>query len=78
MSLNLYLLRHGETTYSRSGGHCGWIDPDLTPEGQQMAAAFAGLGQDQSILIATRFAASVKQRLLPALTTSESSLRAAH
>ncbi len=41
MSLNLYLLRHGETTYSRSGGHCGWIDPDLTPEGQQMAAAFA-------------------------------------
>lgn len=41
MSLNLYLLRHGETTYSRSGGHCGWIDPDLTPEGEEMAAAFA-------------------------------------
>jgi broad specificity phosphatase PhoE len=41
MSLNLYLLRHGETIYSRSGGHCGWIDPDLTPEGEEMAAAFA-------------------------------------
>jgi broad specificity phosphatase PhoE len=41
MSLNLYLLRHGETIYSRSGGHCGWIDPDLTTEGEQMATAFA-------------------------------------
>lgn len=41
MSLNLYLLRHGETIYSRSGGHCGWIDPDLTAEGEEMAAAFA-------------------------------------
>jgi len=41
MSLNLYLLRHGETIYSRSGGHCGWIDPDLTEIGQQMAVAFA-------------------------------------
>jgi broad specificity phosphatase PhoE len=41
MSLNLYLLRHGETVYSRSGGHCGWIDPDLTTEGEQMAIAFA-------------------------------------
>jgi broad specificity phosphatase PhoE len=41
MSLNLYLLRHGETTYSRSGGHCGWIDPNLTTEGEEMAAAFA-------------------------------------
>jgi broad specificity phosphatase PhoE len=41
MSLNLYLLRHGETTYSRSGGHCGWIDPNLTTEGEEMATAFA-------------------------------------
>jgi broad specificity phosphatase PhoE len=41
MSLNLYLLRHGETIYSRSGGHCGWIDPELTAEGEEMALAFA-------------------------------------
>lgn len=41
MSLRLYLLRHGETPYSRSGGFCGALDPDLTPEGEQMAVAFA-------------------------------------
>uniref|UniRef100_B8HPP7 Phosphoglycerate mutase n=1 Tax=Cyanothece sp. (strain PCC 7425 / ATCC 29141) TaxID=395961 RepID=B8HPP7_CYAP4 len=40
-NLNLYLLRHGETIYSRSGGYCGDLDPELTPAGQQMAAAFA-------------------------------------
>lgn len=40
MSLKLYLLRHGETIYSRTGGYCGDIDPDLTNEGQQMADAF--------------------------------------
>lgn len=41
MSLKLYLLRHGETTYSRSGGYCGELDPDLTPEGEEMAKGFA-------------------------------------
>ncbi|HEY9846723.1 MAG TPA: histidine phosphatase family protein [Candidatus Caenarcaniphilales bacterium] len=41
MSLNLYLLRHGETTYSKTGGFCGDLDPDLTPDGMQMAEAFA-------------------------------------
>jgi len=41
MSLNLYLLRHGETTYSKTGGYCGDLDPELTPEGMQMAEAFA-------------------------------------
>jgi broad specificity phosphatase PhoE len=41
MSLTLYFLRHGETTYSRSGGYCGALDPELTPEGLQMAQAFA-------------------------------------
>ncbi len=43
MTLNLYLLRHGETTYSRTGAHCGWIDPDLTPAGLQMAESFANV-----------------------------------
>jgi probable phosphoglycerate mutase len=41
MSLKLYLLRHGETTYSRTGGYCGDLDPELTPEGMEMALAFA-------------------------------------
>ena len=41
MSLKLYLLRHGETIYSRTGGYCGDLDPELTENGQKMAAAFA-------------------------------------
>jgi probable phosphoglycerate mutase len=41
MSLNIYFLRHGETTSSLSGGYCGVIDLDLTPEGYQMAEDFA-------------------------------------
>jgi broad specificity phosphatase PhoE len=41
MSLKLYLLRHGETTYSQTGGYCGDLDAQLTPEGSQMAEAFA-------------------------------------
>ena len=41
MSLKLYLLRHGETTYSRTGGYCGALDPELTSIGVQMAKAFA-------------------------------------
>jgi broad specificity phosphatase PhoE len=40
MSLKLYFLRHGETIYSRTGGYCGDLDPELTPAGQQMAQAF--------------------------------------
>lgn len=46
MSLKLYLLRHGETTYSRTGGYCGELDPELTPEGTQMAKAFADAYRD--------------------------------
>jgi probable phosphoglycerate mutase len=41
MSLRLYLLRHGETPYSKTGGYCGALDPDLTPAGVEMAQAFA-------------------------------------
>lgn len=40
MPLTLYLLRHGETIYSRTGGYCGELDPELTPVGVQMAEAF--------------------------------------
>lgn len=41
MSLILYFLRHGETIYSRTGSYCGELDPELTPQGAQMAQAFA-------------------------------------
>jgi broad specificity phosphatase PhoE len=41
LSLNLYFLRHGETIYSTIGSYCGDLDPELTPEGAQMARAFA-------------------------------------
>lgn len=40
MSL-LYLLRHGETSSSRAGTFCGNLDPELTPEGVEMAQSFA-------------------------------------
>ncbi len=41
MSLTLYFLRHGETIYSETGAYCGEVDTELTPEGVQMAEAFA-------------------------------------
>ena len=45
MTLNLYFLRHGETTFSQSGNFCGETDADLTPEGIQMAHSFADVYQ---------------------------------
>ncbi|MGK7919682.1 MAG: histidine phosphatase family protein [Trichodesmium sp.] len=41
MSLKLYLIRHGETTYIKTGAYCGILDPELTPEGLEMAKQFA-------------------------------------
>lgn len=42
MSLTLYFLRHGQTTFSRENAFCGsGLDPELTPEGAQMAQGFA-------------------------------------
>ncbi len=42
MNLTLYLLRHGQTLLSREDSFCGsGLDPDLTPEGLEMAEAFA-------------------------------------
>ncbi|UZQ55815.1 histidine phosphatase family protein [Trichothermofontia sichuanensis B231] len=46
MSLNIYFLRHGETTASRTGGYCGTLDIDLTEVGTQMAQAFADAYRD--------------------------------
>jgi broad specificity phosphatase PhoE len=41
MSLTLYFLRHGETQASQTGGYCGVLDVNLTPEGHRMAEEFA-------------------------------------
>jgi probable phosphoglycerate mutase len=61
MSLTLYLLRHGETLYSQSGGYCGELDVDLTPEGLEMAEAFATAYQ--SLPWAAIFASPMKRTL---------------
>jgi probable phosphoglycerate mutase len=42
LALNIYFLRHGQTTFSRSNTFCGsGLNPDLTPVGREMAQAFA-------------------------------------
>jgi probable phosphoglycerate mutase len=42
MSLRLHLLRHGQTELSREDSFCGsGLDPELTPEGLEMAEAFS-------------------------------------
>jgi len=41
MGVIFYFLRHGETQASQTGGYCGVLDVDLTPEGRQMAEEFA-------------------------------------
>ncbi|MGJ3254351.1 MAG: histidine phosphatase family protein [Elainellaceae cyanobacterium] len=41
MGLQVYFLRHGETSFSLSGGFCGELDLDLTEQGNEMAEAFA-------------------------------------
>jgi broad specificity phosphatase PhoE len=42
MSLTIHLLRHGQTALSREDVFCGsGLDPELTPDGLQMAQAFA-------------------------------------
>lgn len=42
MALALYFLRHGQTSFSRANSFCGsGLDPELTPDGEAMAAAFA-------------------------------------
>jgi len=38
-SLELWLVRHGESTYNAEGRYAGWSDPDLTEAGVAMAAA---------------------------------------
>lgn len=37
--LELWLVRHGESTYNAEGRYAGWADPDLTEAGEAMAAS---------------------------------------
>jgi probable phosphoglycerate mutase len=39
--VNLYLVRHGQTEFSRENRFCGTSDPALTKVGSEMAEAFA-------------------------------------
>ncbi|HEX3280593.1 MAG TPA: histidine phosphatase family protein [Pyrinomonadaceae bacterium] len=49
MSLTLYFLRHGQTTLSRDDTFCGsGLDPELTPEGREMAEAFTNAYQSKA------------------------------
>jgi broad specificity phosphatase PhoE len=55
--LSLYLLRHGETEFSRQERFCGRIDAPLTPGGRDMATRFAaayGALDWRAILTSTR------------------------
>ena len=49
MTLTLHFLRHGQTALSRDDVFCGsGLDPELTPEGLQMAQAFASFYSSKS------------------------------
>jgi len=66
MSLTLYFLRHGQTTLSRADNFCGsGLDPELTPEGLQMAHAFAAAYKDQ------RWTAIFSSSLRRTITTAQ-------
>jgi broad specificity phosphatase PhoE len=49
VALTLYLLRHGQTSFSRENAFCGsGLDPELTDEGAAMAAAVAEFYKSRS------------------------------
>ena len=47
-SRGIWLIRHGETTWSLSGAHTSRTDLDLTPEGRRRAEALRGVLQVHS------------------------------
>lgn len=57
--LELYLIRHGQTDYSRENRFCGAIDPPLNDVGLRMADAF---GASYASLPWTAIYASPRQR----------------
>lgn len=63
--MNLYLVRHGQTEFSRENRFCGTTDPPLTDVGQAMAAAFA------KAYAATTWAAIYTSPMIRARQTAE-------
>lgn len=47
MTLKLHFLRHGQTPFSQENKFCGSLDAEMTPEGEQMAEAFAAAYSSQ-------------------------------
>lgn len=39
----IWLIRHGETAWSRSGQHTGWTDLELLPDGEEQARGLGNL-----------------------------------
>ena len=81
--LSLYLLRHGETEFSRSDRFCGDIDAPLTDAGVLMAEQFADAYDDlhwRGIITSTRLACPARNTAacpaeLPPPTTATSDPR---
>jgi probable phosphoglycerate mutase len=64
--LSLYLLRHGETAFSRQDRFCGQIDVPLTEDGRRMAEAFgAAYGELPWRAIVTSMRARAYETALP-------------
>jgi len=74
---HLYLLRHGETEWSRSGQHTGRTDIPLTKNGEQRAIdagrMLAGLRADQplALVISSPRSRAVRTASLAGLTVTE-------
>jgi probable phosphoglycerate mutase len=66
MSLKLYFLRHGQTTFSRDNNFCGsGMNPPLTDDGAAMAKCFADFYRD------TKWQAVYSSPLQRAVATAE-------
>ena len=49
--MEILLVRHGETEWSRTGRHTGWSDPPLTKEGERQARAVGEALRDRSFAL---------------------------
>ena len=65
----IYLLRHGETEWSKSGQHTGWTDIPLTKAGEAAAAALAGhLPANPALVLASPLSRAQETATLAGLT----------